>query len=61
MKTITYEEARSLFNEELDSYTKVIKIGTLEFDPSRVLYSCDQVAYYQELLDFLDFNALELE
>lgn len=61
MKTITYAEAKRLFNEMLDASNREIKIGTLRYDPSYVLRACDATAYYQGVLDFLDSEDLELE
>ena len=38
----------------LDEITGVIRIGTLEFDASRVLRELDPIAYRQGLDEFID-------
>jgi hypothetical protein len=47
------------YNDFIDECNPIIKIGTMEFYPSRVLEECDPVAYTMGLYEFMDALGLD--
>ena len=45
MRFATRENALALFNCDINNSHPVVRIGTLEFEPARVLIECDPIAY----------------
>ena len=45
MRFATRENALALFNCDINNSHPLVRIGTLEFEPARVLIECDPIAY----------------
>ena len=51
---ITIEDLVSQYDEMINETTNIIKIGYIEFEPSRVLEELDPIAYRCGLNDYYD-------
>lgn len=60
MKTITETEAYEMWDDFLDEM-ETVKIGTLQYSPSRVLREVDEIAYWCGMLEYIDSLGYELE
>lgn len=56
MSKLTEDEVQERYDEMLDE-SGPVKIGSLEFYPSRILRECDPIAYRCGLSDYEDFLA----
>lgn len=58
---ITERDAVERFDEFFNEVVPMVQIGTLEYEPARVLKEVDPVAYHQEFLAWLDQENLDVE
>ena len=53
-EAIEYDRAEELFREMLDKCCERVVIGTLSWDPSRVLAELDPTAFQMGVLEYMD-------
>ena len=61
MDVTTWHEAEEAFDEMLDEIYEPVEVAGLTFNPSRVLYNLDPIAYRCSLLDFLDSEGIDTD
>ena len=61
IKYYTEDEIKGMLDNFLDTANDSFKIGGLEFFPSDILKGCDETAYHQFFLDYVDAEYCPLD
>lgn len=61
MSITTMSEARQAYRDMIDEVTGDIRIGTIEFQPSRVLEELDPIAFRCGFVDWADAEGIDTD